>query len=371
MNRVLLSVVICVFACAPSSTDAQDSVKELLEMATPAWLSARESAYYELGVRVEEAQESRLAKTGQTERFRRSRDLFASGDLKLINAVSLDPELPVDRSDATWADEHVFMRKFTAQNAQYGFVVERDLEKVEHRDLWQVKDQVIWQRKPEWSWLKDPLPNAAPVESALMRGLVLDPRLSVSRNYTPIDTIFESHSTMGLVGQVTNRESRELGRVVAVRWVNTVDKIDPAFASRGAVRTRVTVEIELLPEHDWRLLSYEMRGEYLNTGEELVGTYLSSTKIDYSNGTTSEPYRVTIFEDSTRGVFNTERVIRPLTDPEKASLYKLCHLSGFQLPEPEGLPADSNWWQYLMGFTACGILLFFGLRWYRSRSISS
>ncbi len=338
MKRIFLSAVICVFTCAPSATDGQDSVKELLEMATPRWLSARESAYFELGIRMEETRENRDAKTGQTERFRRSRDLFASGDLKLINTVSLDPELPVDRSDATWADEHVFMRKFTAQNAQYGFVVERDLEKAEHRDLWRVKDQDIWQQKPEWRWLQTPLPNVAPIDSTLMRDLALDPRLCVSYTSTPLEAIFGQLIKRAGVERISHRDSDELGRVVMVVWTNMHDNVDQASAAQGAVKYRSTVQFELLPEHEWRLLTYEMRFDFLDANEKIVVVRTRSTKIDYLAGTTLLPYRVTIEEDSTRGVINTERLFRNLTESETASLRKLCYLSGFQLPEPEGLP---------------------------------
>jgi hypothetical protein len=371
MNKIFWSVVICVFTCAPSSTDAQDSVKELLEMATPCWLSARESAYYELGIRVEELREHQEAGTSETKRFRNSRDLFASGDLKLINAVSLDTGLPVDRSETTWDDEQVFMRKSTAQNAKYGFVVERDLKKAEHRELWRMKDQVIWQKKPEWQWLQIPLPTVAPIDSTLMRGLALDPRLGVLATTVPLEEIFAGFIERGGVERISHRDSNELGRVVMVSWTNMHDHVGESAAAQGAVKYRSTVQLELLPEHEWRLLSYEMQFDFLDADEKIVVVRKWSTKIDYKPGSTWPPYRVTNEEDSGQGMFNTVRQFRSLTEPEKASLKKLCYLSGYQLPEPEGLPQDAQWWQYLMGFTAFGILLFFGLRWYRSRSISS
>jgi hypothetical protein len=118
-------------------------------------------------------------------------------------------------------------------------------------------------------------------------------------------------------------------------------------------------------------LSYEMRFDFLEAKENVVVIRKWSTKIDYKPGSTLPPYRVTIEEDSGRGLFKTVRQVRSLTEPEKTSLKKLCYLSGYQLPEPKGLPQDSQWWLYLMGFIACGVLLVFGLRWYRSRSISS
>jgi len=342
MNKIFWSVAICVFACGPSGTDAQDTVEELLEMATPRWLSARESAYYELGIRVEELREHQEAGNSETKRFRNSRDLFASGDLKLINTVSLDPELPVDRSETTWDDEHVFMRKSTAQNAKYGFVVERDLKKAEHRDLWRMKDQVIWPKKPEWQWLETPLPTVAPIDSTLMRGLALDPRLGVLATTVPLEEILGGFIERGVVERISHRDGNELGRVVTVNWTNMQDNIDKSAAAQGAVEYRSTVQVELLPEQEWRLLSFEMRFDFLDANEKVVVVRKWSTKIDYKPGSTLPPYRVTVEEDTARGLFNTVRQFRSLTEAEKASLRKLCYLSGFQLPEPEGPPAEAQ-----------------------------
>ncbi len=342
MNRIFWSMAICIFACGPSATDAQDTVEELLEMATPHWAAARESAYYELGIRVEELREHREAGTSETKRFRNSRDFFASGDLKLIKAVLLDPALPIDRSETTWDDEQVFMRKSTAQNAKYGFVVERDLEKAEHRELWRVKDQVVWQKKPEWQWLQTPLPRVAPIDSTLMRGLALDPRLGVLNTTTPFEEIFDGFIERGVVERISHRDSNELGRVVTVSWTNVQDNVGESAAAQGAVTWRSTVQLEVLPEHEWRLLSYEMRFDFLDANEKIVVVRKWSTKIDYKPGSTLPPYRVTIEEDTDRGLFNTVRQFRSLTEPEKASLKKLCYLSGYQLPEPEGLPADAQ-----------------------------
>jgi hypothetical protein len=131
------------------------------------------------------------------------------------------------------------------------------------------------------------------------------------------------------------------------------------------------VQLELLPEHEWRLLTFQMRFDFLDAVDKIVVVRKWSTEIEYKPGSTLPPYRVTVEEDTDRGLFKIVRQFRSLTETEKASLKELCYLSGYQLPEPEGLPQDSQWWQYLIGFTACGILFFFGLRWYRSRSISS
>lgn len=371
MNKILLSVAICVVVCVPSATDAQDTVEELLEIATPRWAAARESTYYELGIRVEELREHQEVGTSETKRFRNSRDLFGSGDLKLINAVSLDTRVPVDESETTWDDEQVLMRKSTAQNAKYGFVVERDLKKTEHRDLWRVKDQVVWQKKPEWQWLETPLPTVAPIDSTLMRGLALDPRLGVRDTTVPLEEILAGLIERGVLERISQRDSNELGRVVTVSWTNIQDNVGKSAAAQGAVTWRSTVQLELLPEHEWRLLSFDMRFDFLDADEKIVVVRKWSTKIDYQPGSTLPPYRVTVEEDTDRGLVKIVRQIRSLTETEKASLKELCYLSGYQLPEPEGLPPDSQWWRYLIGFLACGILFVFGLRWYRRRAVSS
>jgi hypothetical protein len=371
MKLFLHTFVFSVLACMPSFGDAQDTVDELLEMATPRWLSAREKGYNNSGIRMEQMREDRDAKTGVVKRSRQSRDLYSAGDVKLISVVVKNSDTPLDKSEPFEANDQVLSKRVTAQNAKYGFVVDQDHRIAERHGLWQVKDQVVWQQEIEWMWLPNPLPSVAPIESTIMRGLALDPRLCVSNTYTPLETIFQQLQDQGEVKQITRRDSGELGGIVVVNWTNEVDKIDPSFATQGAVKTRVTVQVELLPEHEWRLLFYKMRFEYLDVNEKSIGVHARSTKIDYSPGSTTEPYRITVSEDSTRGEFQTIREVRPLTQTEKDSLSELCYLSGFQIPEPEGLPADSSWWQYLVGLTAVGILASLGIRWYRNRSFAS
>jgi len=368
MKRWLLRLGTCCFlATLLSSSTAQDTTEELLEMATPQWLSAREKSYYQSGIRIEQVREDSGPKDAETNRTRQSRDVFASGDLKLIRIIVLDPEIPLEESEPTWDGDHVLMTRSTAQNAKYGFRVSQDGPANDSRDLWRITDQIVWPEKPKWRWLHDPLPAVAPVESTLMRGLALDPRLGVGNSDTPLETIFQRLSDRGVDGNVTHRVGTDGRRVVQVNWINIVDEVTPTFAELGAVRTRISVRVDLLPDQAWQLLYYEMRAEYLDNHQQEVGAHTRTSEIDYAPQSSAGSYRVTDTEESERGSSKMVRFIRNLTEPEKTNLRTLCYMSGFQLPEPEGLPADRQWWQYLIGFGAIAILIAMGIRWYKNR----
>jgi hypothetical protein len=133
----------------------------------------------------------------------------------------LDAEIIIKESQPRWSKEQVLSTHDTAQNAKYGFKVSQDLRSVEHNRLWRIEDQVIRPKKPESRWLQEPIPVESPVESTLMRGLSLDPRLCVSQTYAPLETIFQQLQAQGVVEHITSRDSEELGRIVVVKWTST------------------------------------------------------------------------------------------------------------------------------------------------------
>ncbi len=342
---------------------AQSTVEEVLEQAGPQWESQRKRHYNQTGIRIEQLEERQAPGAVGVRRTRQSRDFFSSGDAKMIRKVGLTPETTIDESAGSWDSDAILWSNVIAQNSKYGFKVEYN----QTHQLWGIKQQTVWGTAPTWKWLVDPLPTVSPVDQALMRGLSLDPRLGVSSSDLPLELLFTQMSDQKLTGKVNSRVDSEGRRVVEVNWTNFVDELDPTSAPQGAVGYQMSIRVDLLPDQEWQLQYYEMRIDFIDNNQQSIVVHRWTSEFDYSQLGLNGSYRITDIEDAGRGFIKTIRFIRRLRESEQSSLLKLCFMSGYQLPEPEGLPQDSRWWLYLLAATAGGILLWFGRRLYRSR----
>src|SRR5690606_11786308 len=111
------------FAATPPACIAQNTVEELLELAKPQWEARRQQSYTQTGLRIEQLREHSSPSFPEVRQTRLSRDLFASGDLKLMRNVTLSTAIPLKETDQNWNNEIISLTTVTAQNAKYGFKV--------------------------------------------------------------------------------------------------------------------------------------------------------------------------------------------------------------------------------------------------------
>ena len=313
---------------------AQSTVEEVLELAGPQWESQRKRHYNQTCIRIEQLEERQTPGAVGVRRTRQSRDFFSSGDAKMIRKVGLTPETTIDESAGSWDSDAILWSNVFAQNSKYGFKVEYN----QTHQLWGIKQQTVWGTVPTWNWLVDPLPTVSPVDQALMRGLSLDPRLGVSSSDLPLELLFTQMSDQKLTGKVNSRVDSEGRRVVEVNWSNFVDELDLASAPQGAIGYQMSIRVDLLPDQEWQLQYYEMRIDFIDNNQESIVVHRWTSEFDYSQLGLNGSYRITDIEDAGRGFIKTIRFIRRLRESEQSSLLKLCFMSGYQLPEPEGLP---------------------------------
>ncbi len=316
---------------------AQETLEELLAVASPQWEALRKQNYSQLAIRVEEFEEHRTFEQNEIRRTRQSCDYFAAGDNKVIrrsrsSSISeLEPsEQPLDSETTSWS----FV---TAQNARYGFHIQRRTPE----EPWQVKQQLPWTHPPAWLWLRDPLPNGAPVNETLMRGLSLDPRLGIGRSDTPLDSFCEQFSELGISAEISQRLDKQNRKITRIQWNWRMDKVVPAFAEKGAIESRQQAFIDLLPDQGWQLLKCDRICEFVDGNHQTLGTYRWTSEIDYGTDESKWTYQITDTEDAARGFIKKNRFVRPLSAAEQTQLAALCQLSSFDLPEPES--AATQW----------------------------
>lgn len=146
--------------------------------------------------------------------------------------------------------------------------------------------------------------------------------------------VFESFSELA---------DEQMGRIVKVR-VNH---------SRRGVRSGtigVSGTVDFLADHDWIMYGFDLKYQYFDDDEILEKELDHVLETTYEGA--SPPRLVRLFKKSTKNgqpISTQTDEIRELNYRERREMQSKCYLTGFGLPEPEGVSWGWPLWYYIVG----------------------